>query len=106
MEADWVEIARVPHLGPTPTAASSPVTTFAFDTEQELLWTGNEYVSLESSPCSPLEEIGGRMRDLSIVAHIRIRAGSLLSTASSCSGIPPGERTFLLRHEVLQEMLR
>jgi len=45
MEADWQESARIALPGPSPNAPSSPVTTFAFDTEQELLWTGNEYVS-------------------------------------------------------------
>lgn len=46
MEADWEEVSRaaVPVPGPhmLPTVAS----TIAFDDEQELLWTGNEYVSL------------------------------------------------------------
>lgn len=45
MEADWEEVSRaaVPVPGPhmLPTVAS----TMAFDDEQELLWTGNEYVS-------------------------------------------------------------
>ena len=45
MEADWTERAKVALPGPLPSAPSSPVTAFAFDTEQELLWTGNEYVS-------------------------------------------------------------
>ncbi|KAK3678608.1 poly(A)-specific ribonuclease [Recurvomyces mirabilis] len=43
MEADWNEIARINPPGPSPNSPSSPVTTFAFDTDQELLWTGNEY---------------------------------------------------------------
>ncbi|EMC99672.1 hypothetical protein BAUCODRAFT_119247 [Baudoinia panamericana UAMH 10762] len=43
MEADWAEQIRVAFPGPAPNAPSSPVTTFAFDTSQELLWTGNEY---------------------------------------------------------------
>lgn len=45
MEADWNETARIACPGPSSNAPSSPVTTFAFDSEQELLWTGNEYVS-------------------------------------------------------------
>nr|POE75484.1 pab-dependent poly(a)-specific ribonuclease subunit pan2 [Quercus suber] len=45
MEADWNETARIAFPGPSPNAPSSPVTTLAFDPEQDLLWTGNEYVS-------------------------------------------------------------
>ncbi|KAK4549503.1 hypothetical protein LTR36_006500 [Oleoguttula mirabilis] len=43
MEAEWNETVRIAFPGPLPTAPSSPVTAFAFDTSQELLWTGNEY---------------------------------------------------------------
>ena len=45
MEADWSETARLTLPGPSPNAPSTPITAFAFDTAQELLWTGNEYVS-------------------------------------------------------------
>lgn len=48
MEADWSETTRIALPGPSAGAPSSPVTTFAFDTVQELLWTGNEYVSVLS----------------------------------------------------------
>lgn len=43
MDSDWQEVTRTV-VGSSPTAPT-PLTTFAFDTEQELLWTGNEYVS-------------------------------------------------------------
>ncbi|GAB1725462.1 hypothetical protein NU195Hw_g1870t1 [Hortaea werneckii] len=43
MEADWSETARLTLPGPSPNAPSTPITAFAFDTAQELLWTGNEY---------------------------------------------------------------
>lgn len=46
MEAEWIETIRIAFPGPLPTAPSSPVTAFAFDTSQELLWTGNEFVSV------------------------------------------------------------
>lgn len=47
MEADWNEAARItaPSNSNVP---PSQLTTFAFDNLQELLWTGNEYVSLEA----------------------------------------------------------
>ncbi|KAK3699816.1 poly(A)-specific ribonuclease [Vermiconidia calcicola] len=34
---------RIAFPGPTPNATPGPVSTLAFDTSQELLWTGNEY---------------------------------------------------------------
>jgi len=46
MEADWNENARIAFPGPAPNAPSTQVTTCAFDTAQDLLWTGNEYVSV------------------------------------------------------------
>ncbi|KAF2485463.1 ubiquitin carboxyl-terminal hydrolase-domain-containing protein [Neohortaea acidophila] len=48
MEADWNETARITLPGPTPNAASGLITTFAFDTVQDLLWTGNEYGRITS----------------------------------------------------------
>lgn len=50
MEADWSETARLTLPGPSPNAPSTPITAFAFDTAQELLWTGNEYVSEDRFP--------------------------------------------------------
>jgi hypothetical protein len=38
------QVALIPHPGPGPHAHPTPVTALAFDTSQELLWTGNEYV--------------------------------------------------------------
>ncbi|KAF2706246.1 PAB-dependent poly(A)-specific ribonuclease-like protein subunit pan2 [Pleomassaria siparia CBS 279.74] len=43
MEADWDEITIVQLPPPGPRHPATQVTTFAFDTTQELLWTGNEY---------------------------------------------------------------
>ncbi|KAF2110710.1 ubiquitin carboxyl-terminal hydrolase-domain-containing protein [Lophiotrema nucula] len=43
MEADWDELAAVQLPPPGPHHPATQVTTFAFDTTQELLWTGNEY---------------------------------------------------------------
>lgn len=45
MEADWSETTRIAFPGPSPNVSPGAVTTFAFDNSQELLWTGNEYVS-------------------------------------------------------------
>lgn len=39
------QVALISHPGPGPRAAPTPVTALAFDPSQELLWTGNEYVS-------------------------------------------------------------
>ena len=40
---EQVAIIQLPPPGPH--NAPTPVTTFAFDTSQELLWTGNDFVS-------------------------------------------------------------
>ncbi|XTI82352.1 PAB-dependent poly(A)-specific ribonuclease subunit PAN2 [Cenococcum geophilum] len=43
MEADWDEVAIIQLPPPGPHNAPTPVTTFAFDTSQELLWIGNDF---------------------------------------------------------------
>ncbi|KAF2792603.1 PAB-dependent poly(A)-specific ribonuclease-like protein subunit pan2 [Melanomma pulvis-pyrius CBS 109.77] len=43
MEADWDELAIVQLPPPGPHHPATQIATFAFDTTQELLWTGNEY---------------------------------------------------------------
>ncbi|OAR02912.1 hypothetical protein LLEC1_04548, partial [Akanthomyces lecanii] len=44
MDADWDEVARIQFPPPGLHALPTPVTTMMFDTSQELLWTGNDYV--------------------------------------------------------------
>ncbi|KAF2020982.1 PAB-dependent poly(A)-specific ribonuclease subunit PAN2 [Aaosphaeria arxii CBS 175.79] len=43
MEADWDELAFVQLPPPNPHHSATQVTAFAFDTSQELLWTGNDF---------------------------------------------------------------
>ncbi|KAI9848000.1 MAG: poly(A)-specific ribonuclease [Thelocarpon superellum] len=43
MEADWDEVARTAFPPPGIHALPTPVSVLAFDSNQELLWTGNEY---------------------------------------------------------------
>lgn len=43
MDADWDEVAQITLPPPGLRAHHTPVTTLAFDTSQELLWTGNDY---------------------------------------------------------------
>ena len=45
MEADWDEVAIIGIPPPGPHALPTPVATLAFDTSQELLWAGNDFVS-------------------------------------------------------------
>ncbi|KAK4892404.1 poly(A)-specific ribonuclease [Elasticomyces elasticus] len=54
--ADWNEVTRTALPGPSPASPSSPVTTFTFDTEQELLWTGNEFGRITSFHGSELQK--------------------------------------------------
>lgn len=45
-KTNWKQVAHVPLPPPSPNVYHpTPVTTLAFDTQQELLWAGNEYVS-------------------------------------------------------------
>lgn len=49
MEADWDELSRIPVPPPSVHGMPSIATTVAFDDMMELLWTGNEYVSVACS---------------------------------------------------------
>ncbi|KAF2802391.1 PAB-dependent poly(A)-specific ribonuclease subunit PAN2 [Mytilinidion resinicola] len=55
MEADWDEVGLIQLPPPGPQHAPSPVTTFTFDTTQELLWTGNDYGRITSFYGSSLD---------------------------------------------------
>ncbi|KAL7770324.1 hypothetical protein CFE70_000257 [Pyrenophora teres f. teres 0-1] len=48
MEADWDELAIVQLPPPGPHLPAVPISTFAFDTTQELLWTGNNHLPAEA----------------------------------------------------------
>lgn len=47
MEADWDELSRIPMPPPSVHGLPTIATTVAFDDVMELLWTGNEYVSVD-----------------------------------------------------------
>jgi PAB-dependent poly(A)-specific ribonuclease subunit 2 len=46
MEADWNEVSRVAVPAANSHTLPTIATTIAFDDVQDLLWVGNEYVSL------------------------------------------------------------
>lgn len=47
MEADWDELSRIQMPPPSAHALPTVATAIAFDDMMELLWTGNEYVSVD-----------------------------------------------------------
>ncbi|KAF9700320.1 hypothetical protein EKO04_001633 [Ascochyta lentis] len=55
MEADWDELAFVQLPPPGPHHPATPVATFAFDTSQELLWSGNSLGRIASFYGATLE---------------------------------------------------
>ncbi|MCJ1313152.1 poly(A)-specific ribonuclease [Agyrium rufum] len=48
MEADWDEVHRITIPPPRTDELPTPATAIAFDTQQELLWIGNEYGRVQS----------------------------------------------------------
>lgn len=60
MEADWDELSRIAVPPPSALAMPTPATTIAFDDVMELLWVGNEYVSI-SLYCQLLDETNSRL---------------------------------------------
>ena len=58
MEADWDEVAIIGIPPPGPHALPTPVATLAFDTSQELLWAGNDFVSDVLPPFSEVAKWG------------------------------------------------
>ncbi|KAI0009250.1 PAB-dependent poly(A)-specific ribonuclease subunit PAN2 [Xylariaceae sp. FL0662B] len=48
MDGDWDEVARILFPPPGLRAMPTPLSTLAFDTSHELLWTGNEYGRVSS----------------------------------------------------------
>ena len=48
-----LQVARIGLPPPGPLAVPTPVAALAFDITQELLWTGNDYVSFSNKPVPP-----------------------------------------------------
>ncbi len=87
MEADWDELSRIPVPPPSVHGLPTIATTVAFDDVSELLWTGNEYVSVLTYTLRR----NGLWADCYLFTLLR--AGSRPSADQICSGIPPSERT-------------
>ena len=81
MEADWDEVSRIAVPPPSPHVLPTIATAIAFDDLQELLWAGNEYVSIDHGI---LNEPNANM-EVS-------RDESLLSSVPSFKGTPQYER--------------
>lgn len=96
MEGDWNEAARLT-LPPTPNQPnqSASLTTFAFDPSQELLWTGNEYVSNQMDRQIFLRKIRMHIEQFNFTLRlITNRRGELLpSTGKNCRSTPPTAAT-------------
>lgn len=93
VKTNWTQVAHVPLPPPSPNVYHpTPVTTLAFDTQQELLWAGNEYVSRSPKKSARAKEEEDRMADKD-----RYRAVSQASMAQSCRSIHATEDTRLAK---------
>jgi hypothetical protein len=81
MEADWDELSRIAMPPPSAHALPTVATTIAFDDVMELLWTGNEYVSIRIESWHRLDK--GLTRVFSL-----IRVESLRSMDPTSNDIP------------------
>ncbi|KAI5865927.1 PAB-dependent poly(A)-specific ribonuclease subunit PAN2 [Durotheca rogersii] len=109
MDGDWDEVARIPFPPPGLRALPTPVTTLAFDTSQELLWTGNEYGRVSSFYGSKLQQYtsfkahaspGGPVRQLLFNDKGVIALGSRGVHMALRRGVP----LWSIRHEDMQEL--
>ncbi|KAI0392158.1 PAB-dependent poly(A)-specific ribonuclease subunit PAN2 [Xylariaceae sp. FL0594] len=80
MDGDWDEVARIPFPPPGVRALPRPVTCLAFDSSQELLWTGNEYGRVTSFYGAKLQQY------TSFKAHTS-QDGSVLQILFNAKGV-------------------
>jgi hypothetical protein len=93
--ADSIQLAIVQLPPPGPHHPPTQIATFAFDTTQELLWTGNEYVSTLASSSLWVSQANNKRRDelppsMALASSVipRIADMQLVKAPSSSSSSP------------------
>ncbi|OTB10381.1 hypothetical protein K445DRAFT_322985 [Daldinia sp. EC12] len=109
MDGDWDEVNRIPFPPPGLRAMPTPVTVLAFDTSQELLWTGNEYGRVSSfygTKLQPYTSFKAHTSQDGPVRQILFNERGVIALGSRGvhMALRRGPPLWSIRHEEMQEL--